>query len=159
MGDVGKRPFWMHQLAEYVLGAALAAIGLRSPTPIVPGVVAAMVILHAAITKGPLSAFQVLGRKSHRAVDVAIIGFEVLAAVQPVFSVEASTRFIMGLIALVHAFIWWQTKYAERPKRVPRPVTNNELVGDRSNQIGRTAGRVVGTGVNMAKRAKSRRGR
>jgi hypothetical protein len=28
-----KRPFWMHQLVEYVLGIVLIAQGLQSPTP------------------------------------------------------------------------------------------------------------------------------
>ena len=37
MGDgVGKRPFWMHQLVEYILGVALVASGTQSPEPLVP---------------------------------------------------------------------------------------------------------------------------
>src|SRR6478752_7020545 len=91
----GKRPFWLHQLAEYILGLALVVVGVQSPTPAVPCVVAAVIIINAAITKAPFAAFHLIGRRTHRVADVAVIGFEVVAAVQPVFSVEATTRMIM----------------------------------------------------------------
>jgi uncharacterized membrane protein YhaH (DUF805 family) len=153
---VGKRPFWMHQLVEYILGAALAAVGLQSPTPIMPALVGIVVILHAAITKAPLSAFRVIGRRLHRVVDLGVIGFEVLAAIQPVVKVESATRGIMIAIAVVHLFVWWQTNYKERvklPKEARQPI---DATG-RSGDIGRTAGRLVGSGVNIARRAKAKR--
>ena len=31
--EPGKRPFWMHQLVEYILGGAMVATGLQSPSP------------------------------------------------------------------------------------------------------------------------------
>ena len=36
VGISGKRPFWLHQLAEYVLAAGLLTTGLRSEKPLVP---------------------------------------------------------------------------------------------------------------------------
>jgi hypothetical protein len=156
VADVGKRPFWMHQLVEYILGAALAAVGLQSPTPLMPALAGVIVILHGAITKAPLAAFQVIGRRTHRVVDLGVIAFEVLAAVQPFVDVESATRMIMIAIAIVHLFVWWQTSYKERVKRPKAARSPIETTG-RSADIGRTAGRLVGSGVNIARRAKARR--
>ncbi|MEO5900890.1 MAG: hypothetical protein ABIR68_12290 [Ilumatobacteraceae bacterium] len=165
MSDVGKRPFWMHQIVEYILGAALAAVGLQSPTPIVPATVGIIVIMHGAITKGAFAAFQVIGRKLHRVVDLGVIAFEVLAAIQPFIEVESATRAIMVAIAVVHLFVWWQTSFKEKVKvpkaeRQARRVAQRQGGGDvagRSGDIGRTAGRLVGGGVNMARKAKAKR--
>ena len=156
MSAAGKRPFWMHQLVEYVLGAALAAVGLQSPTPLMPAAAGILVILHSAITKAPLAAFQLIGRRTHRGLDVGVIAFEVLAAIQPFVSVESATRGIMVAIAAVHLFVWWQTSWREkvRTPRVRQPIDTT----GRSADLGRTAGRIVGNGVNIARKAKARRG-
>ena len=74
---VAKRPFWMHQMVEYILGVALIASGLQSPTPIVPGVLGLLIIVNAAITKGPVGAFRVISKKVHRVVDVFVIVLDV----------------------------------------------------------------------------------
>ena len=44
-----------------------------------------------------------IDRRLHRVIDVGVIAFEVLVAVQPRFSIEGSTRMIMLAIAAVHA--------------------------------------------------------
>jgi hypothetical protein len=151
-----KRPFWMHQLVEYVLGAVLVASGLQSPTPAVPAVVGGVVMLHAALTSGPLAAFRVVGRQVHRVVDVGVIALELVAAVQPWIAVEGGTRVIVGGIAAVHAFVWWQSSYATKPPRsAARAAVDPDA--DRSTEIGRTAGRAVGQGVNAVKRMAAKR--
>src|SRR5438046_769307 len=110
----------MHQLVEYVLGAALITFGARDPTPIVPCVAGGLIILNAAITRGPLAAFRGIPRRLHRSIDVAIIIFTLLAAVQPFVEEEPAARSIVGIIALVHAFVWWNTSFAERVPRALR---------------------------------------
>lgn len=165
---VAKRPFWLHQLAEYLLGLALVAVGVQSPTPLMPCVVAAVIIVHASITKAPLAAFQVINRRLHRVIDVGIIAFEVVAALQPWVSIEGSTRMIMLAIAFVHAFIWWQSSFVEKVKRKalapdPATVTSGATSAPaaaptgRSADIGRTAGRIVGSGVNTVRQMKAKR--
>jgi hypothetical protein len=151
----------MHQIVEYILGAALAAVGLQSPTPIVPATVGIIVILHGAVTKGTFAAFQVIGRKLHRVVDLGVIALEVVAAIQPMVKVESATRGIMIAIAFVHLFVWWQTSFKEKVK-IPKAerLAARAAAGDasgRSGDIGRTAGRLVGGGVNMARKAKAKR--
>ena len=81
MAGMSKRPFWMHQVVEYILGGAMIAAGLQSPTPLVPSVVGGVIMLNAAITSGPLSAFRVLDRRVHRVIDIVVIAFEMIAAV------------------------------------------------------------------------------
>ena len=147
MAVTSKRPFWMHQVVEYILGGAMVASGLQSPTPVVPSVVGAVIMLHAAITIGPLGAFRVINRAVHRVVDVVVIAVEVLAAVQPWISLESATRMIMIGIALVHLFVWWNSSFATRTKASPISAK-----GGRSTEIGRIAGRLVGNGVNVVRR-------
>jgi hypothetical protein len=142
-----KRPFWMHQLVEYILGGALVASGLQSPTPLVPSVLGGIVMVHAAITIGPAGAFRVLRRRSHRVIDVLIIATELVAGVQPWIDLASATRIIVVGIAIVHLFVWWQTSFAERTKSL-----SVSTEGGRSTEVGRIAGRLVGNGVNAVRR-------
>lgn len=145
-----KRPFWMHQFTEYLLGGVLVAQGLQSPTPVMPAVAGGLVMINAAIVRGPLSAFRVVGRATHRVLDLVVIGVVVLLAVQPLVDVEASARVVMAAIAAVIGFVWRQTSFAEKVKR--RSGIGAE--GGRSTEIGRLAGRAVGDTINTAKRLK-----
>lgn len=164
MGDgSGKRPFWMHQLVEYILGGAMVASGLQSPEPIMPSVVGGVVLLYAASTKGAVSAFRLLDRRIHRWFDPVLIVAQIVAAVQPWVEVDDGTRFIMIAIALVHGVVWWGSSFHEkqRPtadeKAAARQATLAASSGDRSTDIGKKAGRAVGVGVNMVRKAKAKR--
>jgi hypothetical protein len=148
----GKRPFWMHQIAEYVLGGVLVAQGLQSPTPAMPAVAGALIMMNAAIVRGPLAAFRVVGRRTHRLLDVVVFAAVFVAAVQPVVHIEAASRLVMAAIACVMAFIWWQTSFVEKAQR--RAAISAD--GGRSTEVGRLAGRAVGDGVNMVRRLRKR---
>jgi hypothetical protein len=148
----GKRPFWMHQLAEYLLGGVLVAQGLQSPTPALPAIAGGLIMVNAAVVSGPMSAFRVVGRRTHRVLDVVVIALVLVAAVQPVIDVEASARVVMAAIAGVLAFIWWQTSFAERASR--RSAIS--AADGRSTEVGRLAGRAVGDGVNLVRRFRKR---
>jgi hypothetical protein len=86
----------------------------------------------------------------HRVLDVVVVATVVALAVQPWVSVEGSTRVIMAVLAGVMGFIGWQTNYAEKVK------TRSTITAadGRSTEIGRMAGRLVGDGVNAARRLK-----
>jgi hypothetical protein len=147
MAVTAKRPFWMHQVVEYILGGAMVATGLQSLTPLVPTLVGGLIMLHAAITVGPLGAFRVINRGVHRVIDVVVIGVEVVAGVQPWIDLDDGTRIIVVGIAAVHLFVWWNTNFALRVKK-----TGVSAEGGRSTEIGRIAGRLVGNGVNAVRR-------
>lgn len=156
MGERGKRPFWMHQLVEYILGGALVAIGVQSPSPMVPSVLGAAVMFYAAATKGALSAFRVLDRRVHRWMDGVLVAIVVVAAAQPWVSIDSGTRLIMGGVAAVYAVVWLGSSFEERPGRIARAKAAASGL-DRSTELGKKAGRFVGNGVNMAKAARAKR--
>lgn len=152
----GKRPFWMHQLVEYVLGGALIASGLKNPTPLVPAIVGALIVAAAACTRGALSAFRLVDPRVHRLLDPALVSIEVVAALQPWIDVEWSARATILVVAVVHTVVWRGSAYVERThSRATAPDARS--TGDRSTEIGRTAGRVVGSGVNAVRRAQAAR--
>lgn len=160
MADAGKRPFWMHQLVEYILGGALVASGLQSPQPLVPSVLGGIVLLHAAVTRGALAAFRLIDRKLHRLLDPLVIGLEIVGAVQPWISIDNSSRFVIAGIAAVHSVVWLGSSFTEKAKK-PKAATGSSAAaapaGDRSAELGRSAGRLVGNGVQAVRKAKARR--
>lgn len=156
MGERGKRPFWMHQLVEYILGGALVAIGVQSPSPLVPSILGAAVMFYTGATKGALSAFRVLDRRIHRWMDGVVIAVIVAAALQPWVSIDNGTRLIMGGVAAVYAVVWLGSSFEERLGRIARAKAAASGL-DRSTEFGKKAGRFVGNGVNMAKAAKAKR--
>ncbi len=142
-----KRAFWMHQLAEYLLGGVLVAQGLQSPTPMAPAVVGGVVLANVAIARGPLGAFRVIGRSLHRLLDLVVIAVVAVAAIQPVVEVELTSRLVLGGIAAVLVVVWRQSEFTERAGRPPVATE-----GGRATEIGRMAGRLVGDGISAARR-------
>lgn len=138
----GKRPFWMHQLAEYVIGGALFANALQRSL-VVPAIIGGIIALHAAATRGTFAAFRLIDRAVHRRIDPIIMVVTLLAAVQPVVSIPTASRWTLLGAAIVHAFVFWQSSFYEKPKRPPV-----SMEGGRHVEVGRMAGRAVGTGVS-----------
>ena len=143
-----KRPFWMHQLVEYLLGVALLSQGLRTTEPLVPTVLGALVLLNVAVVDGPLSAFKAVSRGFHRGVDVALVAAMVVAVLL-VDSLTSSVQFMIGGSAAVMAFLIWRSDYRQPVKRTP--VASD---AGRSEEVGRLAGRAVGQGVQAWRRAR-----
>ncbi len=141
------RPFWLHQLAEYLIGMVLIAMGLQSPDPVVPTVAGGLVVLNAAFVEGPLGAFRAISRRTHRRLDLVVIGLLVVAAVLPWLEVDNTSRVTMVVIAVVLAVVWWNSSFERR-----RVVEGAPAV-DRSEAIGRSAGRLAG---NAAKAIRDR---
>ena len=108
------RPFWLHQLAEYLIGMVLIAMGLQSPDPVVPTVAGGLVVLNAAFVEGPLGAFRAISRRTHRRLDLVVIGLLVVAAVLPWLEVDNTSRVTMVVIAVVLAVVWWNSSFERR---------------------------------------------
>lgn len=151
---VGKRPFWMHQLVEYILGVALVGSGTQSPEPLVSVVLGGVILIYAASTKSAVSAFRLLPRSVHRFGDPVVVALELGCAVQPWVETDFGSRMIIVAIAMVHLFVWWQSSYTEKVKS-PTPASTQS--GDRATDIGRSAGRLVGGGVKAVRRARAKR--
>ncbi len=151
--DRAKRPFWMHQVVEYLLGGVLVAQGLQSPTPVLPAVAGGLMMVNAAIVTGPLAAFRVVHRRAHRWLDLVVIAVIVVMGIQPAVDIESSARAVMLIVAGLFAFVWWQTSFTEKVRRGRAAISAE---AGRSTEVGRLAGRAVGDGVNLVRRMRKR---
>ena len=132
--DRARRPFWVHQVAEYLLGVALVLQGLQMPTPLLPTVAGLAILLNAASVRGPLSAFRVFDRAGHALVDLVVMAVLAIAALQPIVDIDSLGRMLMGLVAVVMAVVWYHTDFGERSAR-PRATSE-----ERARFVGRWAG-------------------
>lgn len=152
-----RRPFWTHQLIEYLLGVGLISAAVQMPQPAVPAVLGLVIILNAAITKGAAGAFSWAGKRLHRQLDVVVMVLLLAGALQPWVSIDNTSRLLLGAVAFVLWFVWFHTDFTEKVPRAERKAAKAEAGGtDRSSgeALGRGAGRVVGGGVNSLKRWK-----
>lgn len=145
MADRARRPFWVHQLAEYLIGVMLVFTGLQAQNAAVPSILGGLVVVNAAIVDGPFSAFDVVGRRAHQVADIVLIVAMLLSAAMPFLDIDAGTRLVIAGVGVVLAFVWWYSSYESRP--VGGRVASSGEVGERRD-VGRMAGRLAGRGVN-----------
>lgn len=145
------RPFWMHQIVEYIIGAVFVSAGFGSPTPAIPAALGALVMINAACAIGPASAFRLVPRRVHRVLDLVVIGLVAIAAVQPWFELETNARILVGLLGVVLAFVWWNTDFATKDERKDRRARR---VAPDAEEVGRSAGRSAAEAYLAAKRLK-----
>jgi hypothetical protein len=156
-----QRPFWMHQIVEYLIGLVLIAASFQAPKPMVPAVMGMLIMLNTAIAKGPASAFPLVGRRVHRWLDVVVMLLLVAALFQPAFDVDSTGRLLLGAIAFVMFFIWLNSDFSEKSprkqdKQQQKAERRERLARPESQEIGKKAGRAVGDGVNAAKRLRKK---
>ncbi len=146
-----KRSFWLHQVAEYVIGVALVGSGVQSPNPTVPAVLGGLVIVNAAIVDAPLGAFALVGRRVHRLVDIVLVLGGFVATVLP--GLDLGTRVVQACCLIVLATVVMNTNYITGTSRDSRHTTDDARseVTDRPEEIGRRAGRLVGTIASRAR--------
>ena len=144
------RPFWLHQVAEYLIGLVLVAVGLQSPEPAVPTILGGLIVINAAIVDGPVGAFRAVSRPTHRILDLMVIAALIVGAAIPGLPIDNVNRVTMLAVAAVLLVVWWNSSFAARAPRAESPPV------DRSEAIGRTAGRLAG---HAAKFVRDRRGR
>jgi hypothetical protein len=153
MGERALRPFWMHQLVEYVIGLALIAQGMQDPDPLVPTAAGVLVLVNAAAVRGPMGAFRFIGRRVHRWLDVVVGALIAVGALQPWAEVEVTGRALMLVMLLPLGFLWFYTDWEEGPGRRQRRIEQATGAGD---HVGRTAGRLAGSayvaGKNVVKK-------
>ncbi|MGA0118598.1 MAG: hypothetical protein ACO3JF_09440 [Ilumatobacteraceae bacterium] len=98
-----RKHLWVSQVLEYAIGFAIAWSASRASEPLVPAIVAALVITNAAIVRAPLSAFRVTGPQLHRAFGVAL-SLAILSAAIFV-DVDAGTKALLVIGALAEGFV------------------------------------------------------
>ncbi|MFZ9158656.1 MAG: hypothetical protein ACO230_11275 [Ilumatobacteraceae bacterium] len=137
----GKRAFWLHQAAEYVVGGALVASGLQSIDPLVPTALGALIVINAAVADAPLAAFRKVGRRLHRLLDYVLVVIAMIACALP--DLETNTRLVQILIVLVLIVVVARTDYSAPTKRGITELSSRP--DGRADEIGRLAGRTAGT--------------
>ena len=148
------RPFWVHQMAEYLIGAALVTQGMQDREPLVPSLAGALIVVNASVVHGPLGAFKWIRRGQHRWLDVVVMMAIVVGVAQPWLDVTSAGQVVMLVMLLPLGFLWFYTDWAERPARRRRRV---ERAGPSSASMGRSAGRAAGNAYSAAKSAVRRR--
>lgn len=148
------RPFWIHQLVEYLIGVALIAQGMQDPSPVVPTVAGVLIVVNAAAVRGPLGAFKFIGRKLHRWLDLLVGAALAFGACQPWVAVEFTGRAILLAVLLPLGFSWYYTDWEERAGRRSRRSATGS---DRSEELGKSAGRVAANAWLAGKRAVKKR--
>lgn len=154
MAERAIRPFWMHQLVEYVIGLALLVQGMQDPQPVVPSAAGILVLLNAAAVRGPMGAFKFIGRRVHRWLDLIVFGLLAAAALQPWVAVEFTGRLILLVVLVPLGFLWFYTDWEERPGRRARRAAEGS---ERSADLGASAGRLAGNAWVAGKRAVKKR--
>lgn len=156
-----NRPFWMHQVIEYVLGIGLVSLGIQSTSPAVPALFGVLVVINASAVAGPLSAFRAVPRRLHRVADFALAAAMIASVVVFRRSMESSTQLAVAGVGALMAFVSWRTNFAEKPKgsasratRAAARGSGSETAeatndGGRSDEIGRKVGRAAAVGVRM----------
>jgi hypothetical protein len=150
-----RRPFWIHQVVEYLVGIGLISASVQLPNPAVPALLGLLIILNAAVAKGSAGAFRLAGKRAHRTMDVVVMCVLVFFAFQPWISIDSTGRLLIGAIAFIVWFVWFHTDFEERATRAERKAAKAAArteAGPRdSTEIGREAGRVVGSAAVTAK--------
>lgn len=141
---VAKRSFWMHQIAEYVIGISLVATGAQSTTPLIPVVLGAAVVLNTASADGPLSAFRRVSRGVHRVIDIVLAIVAVVACAAA--DIDTGVRIVMVLVVAVFVVVLLRTDYSQRSSRTERVRGDDGGTrhSGRADRVGRMAGRASG---------------
>jgi hypothetical protein len=152
-----RRPFWMHQVVEYLIGLALISFAFQSPRPAAVATVGIVIVLNAALSGGAAGAFRLLPQRLHRVIDVVVMVVLLVLAVQPWIDLDLTSRLVIGGIVFVLFFVWFHTDFAPRLSRAQRRAARasggrpEERPVD-STERGRRAGRFVGESINAVRR-------
>ena len=108
------RPFWLHQLGEYLIAAILVASAWHSPEPAVQATLGALIFINAAFADGTAGALRLVDRNAHKWFDAVIIVLLLGAAVQDWLGVGPAGRIALPLMALLMLVLWLSTDFDEQ---------------------------------------------
>jgi hypothetical protein len=143
-----KLPFWIHQIVEYGLGLMVMFQAIHAEDKVLPVIAGLVVMLIAATADGPAAAFPFVPRPVHRILDIVVVALAVVATVAP-SSADSTARFLFALVAVALAMLVWRTNYRPKPPRRRRVAPEGPPMsrGQKAEQYGRVAGRIVGRSV------------
>ena len=108
----GGRGFWLHQIVEYLIAAALILMSAQSEYPIVTSAFGITLLINVTITDGPLSAYKIISRQVHRIIDWLYAVALIVGAIA--LDIDQSTRTTLFGVAMALVVIALTTNYTKR---------------------------------------------
>jgi hypothetical protein len=144
-----QRPFWLHQVVEYILGIVLISQGLQLREPLTLTTAGIAILINAAVVSGPLSAFKWTTRGAHKVCDLVLILGLIAVGLQPLWAMDTTSRSILVAVAVVMFMVWRLTDYRppvrKSPQKRERPLRDRSQIRSKNpEQVGRAAGRAAG---------------
>ncbi|HUY29806.1 MAG TPA: hypothetical protein VMV02_02280 [Acidimicrobiales bacterium] len=156
-------PFVLHEVAEYVVAAALIAAGLHvsGSAELLLVVVGVAMLLLGALTSGRLGAYHLLSRRAHHVGDLVLVVVLALSPVVAHRSLHVAGIVLAEVVALLLLRIERGTSYGELPRPVPTGTApgpapastagaTRAAEGDAAARIGAAAGATAATAVAAA---------
>ena len=106
------RGFWLHQIVEYLIAAALILMSAQSDYPIVTSAFGIGLLINVTITDGPLSAYKIISRQVHRIIDWLYVVALIVGAIA--LEIDQSTRTTLFGVAIALVVIALTTNYTKR---------------------------------------------
>ena len=106
------RGFWLHQIVEYLIAAALILMSAQSDYPIVTSGFGIALLINVTITDGPLSAYKIISRLVHRIIDWLYVAALIVGAI--VLDTDQSTRTTLFGVAIALVVIALSTNYTKK---------------------------------------------
>ena len=146
--------FLGHQIAEYLLGATLIAVGFHlgtsrvAPEAVLISTGLALVLLGAA-TAGPLGALRLLSRRVHHVGDAVIIAGLACSPLAMLPHLDVLAVVLAEAVALLLVRIERGTSYRDAP-RPARPTPGERPPSGLARQLGRTTSQAGAAAVALA---------
>jgi hypothetical protein len=135
------RPYWLHQVAEYIIGLVMLLMITRAHGDAAPLLAAGgvLVLVNVAISGAPAGCLHMVSRPVHKWTDVGVVAS--LVAIPVVFRDRATSTVWITMVgcALVLLVVRLTTNYSVKPKREPMPP-----IGNIANASPRALGRAIG---------------
>ncbi len=106
------RGFWLHQIVEYLIAAALILMSAQSEYPIVTSAFGIALLINVTITDGPLSAYKIISRQVHRIIDWLYVVALIVGSLS--LDIDQSTRTTLFGVAVALVVIALSTNYTKK---------------------------------------------
>ena len=106
------RGFWLHQIVEYLISAALILMSAQSDYPLVTSAFGVALLINVTVTDGPLSAYKIISRLVHRVIDWLYVVALIVGAIA--LDIDQSTRTTLFGVAIALVVIALSTNYTKK---------------------------------------------
>ncbi len=106
------RGFWLHQIVEYLVAAALILTSAQSEYSLITAAYGVALLINVTVVDGPLSADKIISRQVHRVIDWLYVVALVVGA--SLLEIDQSTRMTLVGVAIALVLIALTTNYTKK---------------------------------------------